>query len=595
MWQDARKLAYVFTRREQRNAVVLLVLMVVGALLDVAGVGAIPAFVTMLSQPERILRFTAVRRTFVALGATDAEHRVLWAAVGLAAIFIVKNAYLTAFSYLQARYIYNRQVSLAGRLFRAYLRGPYTFHLGRNTADILHNTTFGAFSVVGDLMLPALRLLMETLVLAAVLVLLVSMEPVLSAAMVVLIGGAVALFMVVVRKRVARYGQDEHQYRSQMMLSVNQGLGGIKDVKVLGREKEFLDTFEWNATRYSRAGRYRYIVFELPRLFLETVAVLTMAVVTAVFLHEGRSIQSIVPSLTLLAVAALRLIPSANRIVNALIGLRFGHATLHAVYSDLKLLGGSEGEKDVAVSSTKFSFEHALEFDDVTYRYPGAAENALAGFSARIPKGTSVGIVGPSGAGKTTAIDVLLGLLHPQGGCVRVDGVDIAQNLSGWRRQIGYIPQQIFLIDDTIRRNIAFGVPDEEIDDDRVWAAVDAAQLRELVNASRDGLGMIVGERGIRLSGGERQRIGIARALYHNPPVLVMDEATSALDNETEREVVRALERLRGTRTLVIIAHRLTTVAACDQLLYVKDGRLVGSGSYEELRESDRHFFAMTA
>jgi ABC-type multidrug transport system fused ATPase/permease subunit len=595
MWQDARKLAYVFTRRERRNAAILLVLMVVGALLDVAGVGAIPAFVSMLSQPERILRIATVRRVFEALGATDAERRVFWAATGLVVIFVVKNAYLTVFSYLQARYIYNRQVSLSGRLFRSYLHSPYTFHLGRNTASILHNTTFGAFSVVGDLMLPSLRLLMETLVLAAVLVLLVSMEPLLSAAMVLLIGGTVALFMLVVRKRLALYGHDEHEHRSQMMLAVNQGLGGIKDVKVLGRERHFLREFEIHATGYSRAGRYRYIVHELPRLFLETVAVLTMAVVTGVFLYEGRSIQSIVPALTLLAVAALRLIPSANRIVLALIGLRFGHATLDAIYADLKLLDISELDETTGRAGERLPFDDAIEFDEVTYRYPGASVDALSGVSARISKGTSVGIIGPSGAGKTTAIDILLGLLRPQHGFVRVDGADIGENLAAWRRLIGYIPQHIFLLDDTVRRNIAFGIPDEEIDDERVWAAIDAAQLHDLITGSPEGLRMIVGERGVRLSGGERQRLGIARALYHNPPVLVMDEATSALDNETERDVVRALECLRGSRTLVIIAHRLSTVAACDQLLYIKDGHLIGSGSYEELRESNRHFFAMTA
>ena len=595
MLTDLRRLAHLFTRRERRNAIILLMLMIIGAVLDVVGVGAIPAFVAMLSQPDRLLRYGPIRHAFEILHAQTAEERVLWAAIGLAITFVIKNSYLTAFQYMQGRYIYNRQVSVAGRMFRAYLHSPYTFHLQRNTADILHNTTNGAFAVVGELLVPTLRLIMELLVLTAVMALLISMEPLLSAGMVVIVGLTVALFMRSIRTKVASYGRDEHHCRSRMMLAVNQGLGGIKEVKVLGREAYFLQAFEREASGYSRAGRYRYIVYELPHFFLETLAVIVMMAATVFFLGQGRPIAAIVPSLTLLAVAALRLIPSANRIVNALIALRFGHTTLRALHEDVVNLEASARRGPASLLKEPFGFNSEIVFDRVTYAYPGAPHDALHNFTARIPKGSSVGVVGPSGAGKTTAVDILLGLLQPQHGCVRVDGKDIQGDLAGWQRLIGYIPQNIFLIDDTIRRNVALGIADEDVDEERVWAAIDAAQLRELVMSTAAQLDTIVGERGVRLSGGERQRIGIARALYHNPPVLVMDEATSALDMGTEREVVRALEQLRGKRTMVIIAHRLSTVVACDQLLLIKNGELMGVGSYEELRSSNSNFLAMTA
>jgi len=310
---------------------------------------------------------------------------------------------------------------------------------------------------------------------------------------------------------------------------------------------------------------------------------IAMFFVTAVFVGQGRPIGTIVPALTLLALVALRLIPSVNRIANAVLSIRWGVPALDAVHADIELLESAESSER---RSPKLSddFQREIEFVGVSYRYPGAAKESLRDVTLKIRKGSSVGLVGPSGAGKTTAVDVLLGLLEPASGQVLVDGRDIWEDIVAWRRQIGYIPQHVYLSDDSIRRNIAFGVPDEEIDTPSLLAAVEAAQLSDLVGSLPKGLDTLVGERGIRLSGGQRQRIGIARALYRNPPVLVMDEATSALDHETEQEIVKALEFLRGTRTMIIIAHRLTTVANCDELVVLRDGELSTRGRYDDLQ-----------
>ena len=587
------ELIYLFDRRERRNALILLVLMIIGALLEVVGVGAIPAFVTLLSDPQRALTITPVRRVFAALHATTPESRAIWAAVALCAVFVLKNTYQTGQIFLQARFMMHRQQRITCRLFQAYLDSPYTFHLQHNTAQLINNACVAGIQVASDVMLPLLRFLMEMAVLVAVVTLLVAVEPAVSVIMIVLTGGAVVGFLKLIRKRVTRFGREEYDYRAYMFQSANQGLGGIKDVKVLGREARFLEAFANMVGVYTRAGNYKTVALEMPRLFLETVAVIVMVVVAAYFLMIGRQVQTIVPLLTLLAVAALRLIPSANRITSAVLSFKWGLPSLHAVYADIRSLERPAQEpkrkREIA------GFQDAIAFENVSYQYPGAATSALHKITLRIPKGTTAGLVGPSGAGKTTTVDLLLGLLEPSHGRVTVDGHDIRDDIRGWQRQIGYIPQQVYLTDDSIRRNIAFGLADAEVDEQALWAAIDAAQLRELVESLPNGVETLVGERGIRLSGGQRQRIAIARALYHNPPVLVMDEATSALDQETEREFVRALERLAGTRTIVAIAHRITTVKDCDQLFFFSGGELTAAGTYNHLQESSEAFRSLVA
>jgi ATP-binding cassette subfamily C protein len=401
------------------------------------------------------------------------------------------------------------------------------------------------------------------------------------------------LFLRLVRHRIAEYCKQELEFRSALIKSANEGLNGIKELKVLGREETFIQRFLHNVTLYSRAVGYKAVAFELPRYVLEAVAVLMMLLVAGWFIWLGRPLASIVPTLTLLAVAAVRLLPSANRMTSAALNLRWGRPSLDAVYRDIRTLERSNSESDAPACAMRF--EREIAFENVDFSYPGGTGQALRGITLRIQRGTSVGFVGPSGAGKTTAADVLLGLLQPTQGLVTVDGTSITTNLAGWQRQIGYIPQNIYLTDDSIRRNVAFGIADDCIDETKLWQAIDAAQLREFVDLQPMGLDTVVGEWGVRLSGGQRQRIGIARALYHNPSVLVMDEATSSLDQETEREFVRALEQLAGTRTIIAIAHRLSTVKNCDQLLYFEQSELTASGNFLSLQESSASFRSMVA
>jgi len=502
--------------------------------------------------------------------------------MALSALFIIKNTFLAGFSYVQARYILNRQITLANRLFRTYLLSAYAFHLRRNTAELVSNTNNEAMRVVSDVLLAVVRIVMEVLVIIALLVLLVSVEPIISLCMITLLAATSIAFLRIVRRKVAQFGLDEYRHRSAMIRAVNEGLGSLKDIKLLGREHFFLNSFSASASAYTQAAGFKTAIFELPRLFLETIAVLAMLAVAAVFIYEHRSIGAIVPTLTLLALVSVRLIPSANRIVNGVMSVRWALPALDAVHADLVALETPASPRAARTTPSRV-LQVEIEFANVHFRYPGSPVESLKGVSFTIKRGTAVAIIGASGAGKTTAADVLLGLLEPSEGEVRVDGVNIRQRLTDWQRQIGYIPQHIFLSDDTIRRNVAIGIADEEVNDAAVWNALAAAQLKEFVEALPQQLDASVGERGVRLSGGQRQRIGIARALYHDPAVLMMDEATSALDHRTEGLIIETLERLRGNRTIIAIAHRHSTVRRFDNVLVLRDGRLEAQGRFDEV------------
>ena len=566
-----RRVAFLLDAKERRGALALLGLMLAGALLEVAGVAAIPAFVALLSSPERILKYKAVRAAFASVSAQTPEQHVIWAALALALLYTIKNSFLAWFSYTQAQYVFDRQVGMAKRLFDNYLRSPYTFHLQRNTAQLLHTINNDVVVLVNDVLLSLLRIAIEVTVLIAVMGLLIAVEPLVSLVMMALLGGTSVMFLRSVRRKLSRYAAQEQQHRAQMIQWVNQGLGGLKEVKVLRREPFFLGAFSESADLFTRAGAFRAAIYELPRLFLETVAVLTMLGVAALFIWQHRAMQAIVPTMTLLALAAARLMPSANRLVGAFIAVRWGRPALNAVYDDhVRATSFSESATPKLESSKRLA--RAIELRNVSYCYPGAHRPTLANVNLVIPKGKAVAFVGPSGAGKTTTVDVLLGLLEPTSGQVLVDDRDVREDLGAWQRQIGYIPQQIYLSDDSVRRNVAFGIADTEIEDSRVWAALESAQLHDYVKSLPDGLDTSVGERGVRLSGGQRQRIGIARALYHDPTVLVMDEATSALDHRTESLVMETIERLRLGRTIIAIAHRQTTVERFDTMVVVDGG-----------------------
>jgi ATP-binding cassette, subfamily B, bacterial PglK len=590
--QVIRQVWEILLPAERVRLGILFLLMVIGALLETLGVGAIPAFIALLADPTVLNRYPWVAERLEAWGLSTHEHVVVAAVIALMVVFLVKNSYLVVLEYAKYRYLYNRRLRFMRQLFESYLRRPYAFHLQRNSADLIRNVQLETGRTVNGVMTPLLKVGMEILVLVAVFGTLLYFEPVITLVAIFGFGLLGGMFYRGIRARIARHGLKDQEAAGRMIQTVQEGLGGLKDIKVLGREEFFVQTFLRNARDQMRAQRFEKVAEAFPRSFVETAAVFGLLGVAFLFILQGRPVQSVIPTLALFGAATIRLMPSFNRILTYLPKVRYNEPAARVVHAEL-VSAHQEAQPHAALASPQLDstvFQGGVRFEGVGYRYPGADKPALRGLALDIPAGSMVGLIGPSGAGKTTVVDLLLGLLSPNEGRILGGGRDIREDLHAWQAGLGYIPQHIFLLDGTIRRNVALGLPDGGIDEGRVWEALEHAEMADFVHRLPDGLDTVVGERGVRFSGGQRQRIGIARALYGDPRILVMDEATSAVDTATERRVIRAVEALRGERTIMMIAHRLSTLKSCDRLFQLENGRLIGQGTYDELYERSSAF-----
>ena len=585
------KILYILGDDHKRLAG-LLALMLGGALLEALGLVAVLPFLALLSNPERVDDVPLLGSLGDAFGLeTTRELLVLSCAIVLS-VFVIKTAYLTALFAIQARYIFGHQARLARRLFEAYLASPYPFHLRRNSAELLRNSNASVLIIFTQVVLPVAYLIIEIMVMVVMLTLLFALAPVATLSAIASIGALVVVVQLVLRRRLGAISREQQMHQASIIRWVQQGLGGIKETKVLGREAFFVEMYGRSAGRYADALRRLRFASDAPRVLIEGVTLGGLFALLLVLLLLGQDVDALLPVLGLFAMAAIRLMPSASRILTALTAIRGSFAALDDVYADLRETERTTGTFDRATGS-EVHLRDAITLDHVGYQYEGAAGLAVDDVSLVIARGESVAFVGSSGAGKTTLVDILLGLLQPTTGAVRVDGIDVAGAIPAWQRRVGYIPQPVYVLDDTIRRNVAFGLHDVDIDDEKVWRALDAAQLRTFVNALPLGLEATLGERGARMSGGQRQRIGIARALYRDAELLVLDEATAALDNETERDVSRAIIALAGQKTIITIAHRLSTVRDCDRLYVLDEGRIVAMGSYNDLLANDEGFRRM--
>jgi ABC-type multidrug transport system fused ATPase/permease subunit len=541
---------------------------------ETLGVGLIVPVLALLTQPGYTERLPLLKSLLVLLGNPDRTQLVAGAVLGLTAVFLLKNLFLAFVTWKQMRFAFAVQAQLSQHLFTVYLRQPYTFHLQRNSAGLLRNITGEVSLLTNSAILPGLLLMSESLVLVGLCLLLLIVEPVGAVVIFSVLGVSAWGFYRVARSRITRWGEARQHHETMAVQHLQQGLGGAKDVKILGREAEFLKQYRVHNERGALAARLQMTLLQFPRLWLEVLAVVGLSVLVLVMLLQGRAMESVLPTLGLFAATAFRVMPSVNRALGAAQSLRYGLPVIDTLYVEANL---SAPVPLRSLGAT--AFEESIELRDVTFTYQGAHVAALANLSLKINRGESVGFIGTSGAGKSTLVDLLLGLVAPVAGEVLVDGRNINSQLRDWQDQIGYVPQTIFLTDDTLKRNIAFGLPDDQIDDVSLRKAMRAAQLDTFLTSLPLGVDTIVGERGVRLSGGQRQRIGIARALYHDPPVLVLDEATSSLDTATERGVMEAVAALHGDKTIVIVAHRFSTVEHCDRLYRLEFGRLADSGT----------------
>jgi ATP-binding cassette, subfamily B, bacterial PglK len=575
----------------------LLAGMVTAAAFEMVGLGAIPGYVALVLDPERLLAMIPDGHLARWVRRSDVPVLALAGAAALAGIFLAKNVFIAAVIYSEARLVRDVAAGLANRLFSAYVRSSYSFHLRRNPAQLIRNIA-NECEIAVDLLRNLATFLRESLVLALVVVLLLLVDPVVTLAVASVVGAAALTFYLALRNTFQRRGALAQKHRERRTHLMSQALASIKEVKLRGSERFLIDSFAAESHEIEGHKLFPRVMATLPRLVFELVALFGLVLVTAGFVLLGRDGQDMLPVFTLLAVAMARLIPTFNAITGSLANIRYDWPSMESLARELGELedDGFRSEESRGVSRENPlalpPFRRELTVTNLVFRHEGAASDTLREVSLTISARQVVGIIGPSGAGKSTLVDVLLGLLPPSAGTVSVDGVDIHDDLSGWQRQVGYVPQDICVIDDTIRRNVAFGVPDSEIDTAAVKRALAAAQLATFIAELPHGLDTVVGNRGVRLSGGQRQRIGIARALYGDPALIVMDEATSALDGEAEAAVMQAISEIRESRTVILVAHRLSTVRSCDVVFLIQEGRVTDFGSFVDLLERHREIRA---
>ena len=595
MIAQARKIFLVIGQETRSGLPGLLALMAVAALFEMVGVGMFFPLLQMLMNPDNITDLKILNFLFDRFDDTDQSRFIILFCVVLVCFFVTKALVLGAIIFIQNRFILNRQALFGKRVLRHYLNQPYVFHLQHNSMELIRNVTLLSSRVFVKGLLPILQFVMEIMIVIGIFLVLMMVDPVSTLAIGFVLSCAVGIFYMWMRLRVQEWGKHTVKYDGKMLLWISQALNAVKETKLYHREDFFTDAFATQSLKRAIYLARSSTAPHLPRLFIEAVAVSAMAVLVAILIgYSGTDTQTVLPTLGLFAVAAMRLMPSLSKLVSAITTFRENTAAVDIIHGDLfENNQATVPFADEADDVNPLSFADHLKLDGLGYRYPGVAQPVLADIDLKIERGQSMAVVGKSGAGKTTLIDLILGLLEPTDGAILADGRDVFRNLADWQRRIGYVPQEVYLIDDTLRRNIALGRADDEINDDDIERALTLAQLNDVVNELPDGLDTIVGERGTRLSGGQRQRIGIARALYHDPEILVMDEATSSLDSETEMEIASAIDKLSGDKTLIIIAHRLSTVRHCDLIVLLDAGRIVDSGGFDDLASRNADFSRM--
>ncbi len=568
-----KKINYVLDRKQKINLGILLIIIFIGAFVELLGVSAVMPLINVAMQPETIDEKWYFILISKYTGITDANQMILFLAVLLIIIYILKNIYVMAMYSLQYRFVFNNQQRLSVRMMKSYMQQDYLFHVSKNVAEFQRNITSdvnGFFTVA----LNVLQFLAEFSVSAVLVIFLLIQDWVSTIAVAALLFLFMGIFTIFFKKVLVKIGEENRQTNVLISKWLLQAFSGIKEIKVTNREKFFVANYNESYKKFAKIQRQQSILTYMPKPVMETVCICSLMLAMIIKIAVMKSdIVSFVTTLSVFAVAAFRMLPSFNKITGYISSMMFNKTAIDSVYRDLKEIEQLMERKTIEQEDTvNITLNKSIRFNDVSFHYSESDKWILKNANLEIQKNTSIALIGASGAGKTTAADLILGILEPQEGTVTIDGVDIKKCMRSWHEDIGYIPQVIYLMDDNICANVAFGIPESEIDDTRIEKALREAQLDQFVQALPDGLDTMIGDRGVKLSGGQRQRIGIARALYRNPNVLVLDEATSALDSDTEREVMEAIDGLHGTRTLIVIAHRLSTIRKCDKIYEVGNG-----------------------
>ena len=575
-----KKVMKLLDARQKRQMVGIVIMMLIGGVLESVGIALIAPVMKVVVDPEQIQKSKALSFIYNLFNFTSPTQLAALIMVMLILVFVVKNVFLYFMNVVQLRFVYTNQFATSRRMMINFMQRPYEYYLNADTSVIQRNITSDVNNMYG-LILSSLQLISEIIVFICLVAILISQDAEMTITIAALLVVVLLVIKYFIKPVMTKAGQENQDYYSGLYKWIDESVTGIKEIKIANKENYFINGYADCGAGYVNAVQKYNLYNSTPRLLIETIAIAGMVGYMLVVMARGTSLTQLLPQLTVLAAAAARLLPSANRINNYLTSIAYFEPFLMNVSDNLQMeihdgsISYNSDDYRKKKEVEKLPVLKSINLDKISYKYPGTDKLILDNADMEIPVGKSVGIVGTSGAGKTTIVDVMLGLLKPVSGHIYADGVDVMEHYPQWLKNIGYIPQTIFMIDSTIRKNVAFGYADDEIDDNKVWQALKEASLDEFVRSLPEGLDTKIGERGIRLSGGQRQRIGIARALFEDPEVLVLDEATSALDNETEAAIMDSINRLHGRKTLVIIAHRLQTIEKCDMVYSINDGKAV--------------------
>lgn len=588
-----KKLLDLLTLSERKRAFSLLCMMLTAALLDMIGVASIMPFMAVLANPELVETNALLRTVFTQLGFTDPQQFLFALGMLVFVLLVVSLAFKALTTLAQFRFTLMREYSLSRRLVEGYLHQPYSWFLSRNSADLGKTVLSEVGTVIHQGVTPVMTLIAQGAVTIALLGLLIRIDPKLALIVGLTLATSYALILKATQRLLTRLGHERVKANQGRFSAVSEAFGASKEVKIGGLEQAYINRFSGPAQTYARHQATVQVISQLPRFALEAIAFGGMLLVVLHLMAQSGSFPRALPVIALYAYAGYRLMPALQQIYGAVTQLRFAGPALDALHADLMSLQPEHPNP----SQDAIALKRAIVLNRIQYSYPNAPHPALKNLSLTIPAKSTVGMVGVTGSGKTTTVDLILGLLEAQEGTLEVDGQVVTEHSRrSWQRTIGYVPQQIYLADDTVAANIAFGIQAKDIDQVAVERAAKIANLHEFViNELQQQYQSTVGERGVRLSGGQRQRIGIARALYHNPQVLILDEATSALDNVTEQAVMEAVHNLGHEITIILIAHRLSTVRVCDTIFLLEKGELQAQGTFNELAQANERFRAMAA
>jgi ABC-type multidrug transport system fused ATPase/permease subunit len=588
-----KKILSLLDKREQGKLAVVLFAMLVMGVIELVGIGSIGPFISVVSNPDIIHTNIYLDKAYAYFNFSSDSSFIVFLGIAVIAVLFFSNFFLACVNFIINYYAGKRRHSLAMRLFEKYLRQPYIFFLNTNTAELSRNILGDINTFVDRILVTSLNLISSAIICLAIIILLIIINPLLSLIVSIVIGASYFIIYSIARKFITKIGLERSVQNTLKYKCVNETFGGIKDIKILGKEQVFLNLFSGPSKKFAMNDVKNEIIGDVPKYIMETIAIGGILCVIIFMVHGGSEMEEFLPVLTIYAFGAYRLLPSLQKIFRAVSNIRYHFKIIDNLSSDYNAL--PDGASLSGDDAPRMRFEREIKLENIVFSYPNINKDIIKNQSLVIKSNTSVALVGSTGCGKTTFIDIILGLLEVQSGAIFVDGIAINDaNRRNWQKNLGYVPQSIYLTDDTIRNNIAFGIDPRKIDDAAVVQAAKIANIHDFVaDELSEGYNTIIGERGIRLSGGQRQRIGIARAVYHDPSVLILDEATSALDSLTETAIMDAIKNLSHKKTIVMIAHRITTVKGCDVIYLMEKGIIVDHGHYDDLFQRNDNFRKM--